>query len=68
MRLGILQCDSVRDELQPRHGDYPDMFRRLLHGIDGEIEFRVYDLPRGEFPASPDPDSSGAGAEARAVR
>lgn len=54
MRLGILQCDSVREHLQPRHGDYPQMFRRLLGGVDNDIEFRVYNLTRNEFPSSPD--------------
>lgn len=30
MRIGILQTDSVRDEFQPRFGDYPAMFTRVL--------------------------------------
>lgn len=50
MRLGILQCDSVRHELQPEFGDYPDMFRRLLSSADPDLTFRVYDLTSGEFP------------------
>ena len=54
MRLGILQCDSVRPELQPEFGDYPEMFQHLLTTEAVQPEFRVYDLTRGEFPESPD--------------
>ncbi len=54
MRLGILQCDSVRQELQPEFGDYPDMFRRLLSTADPDLTFCVYDLTRGEFPGALD--------------
>lgn len=54
MRIGILQCDSVREDLQPAFGDYPDMFRQLLHRVDPGLEFRIHDLTRGEAPASLD--------------
>jgi len=54
MRLGILQCDSVRPELQPEFGDYPDMFQRLLTTEAVQPEFRVYNLTAGEFPESCD--------------
>lgn len=54
LRVGILQCDAVADDLQPRFGDYPDMFRALLGTGDPPIAFAVYDLTRGQFPASID--------------
>jgi len=54
MRVGILQCDSVRPELQPRFGDYPDMFRSLLTTERVQPEFRVHDLTRDRFPGSVD--------------
>ena len=50
MRLGILQCDSVLEDLQPEFGDYPGMFQRLLTTGDHQPEFRTYDMPRGVFP------------------
>lgn len=53
-RIGILQCDAVASELQPQFGDYPDMFRRLLDSGGPPTTFAVYDLTRGEFPASVD--------------
>lgn len=54
MRLGILQCDSVRPELQPAFGDYPDMFQRLLGTADPTLTFRVYDLTGDQLPGSLD--------------
>lgn len=54
MRLGILQCDSVNPDLRNEYGDYPDMVRALMTEVDPGIEFRVYDLPSGEFPQSTD--------------
>jgi GMP synthase-like glutamine amidotransferase len=56
MRIGILKTDSVRDEFQSEFGDYPAMFRAvLMAGADGEVvEFRDYDVQRGEYPATID--------------
>lgn len=54
MRIGILQCDTVREDLQPEFGDYPDMFRRLLHRADPDLEFRIHNLTQGQSPASLD--------------
>ena len=31
IRIGILQTDSVLEQFQPRFGDYPQMFERVLH-------------------------------------
>jgi GMP synthase-like glutamine amidotransferase len=52
MRLGILQTDSVRDELQPEFGDYPGMFQDVLdQGAATEpLEFSSYDVRRNEYP------------------
>ncbi len=54
MRVGILKCDSVRDQFRPRFGDYPDMFKALFAEVAADIEFEVYDVERGEFPPSMD--------------
>ena len=58
LHIGILSTDSVLDEFQPAHGDYPAMFQRLLgeHGLVAEgpdaltLEFSTYDAQQGEFP------------------
>lgn len=57
MRIGILQTDAVREELQGEFGDYPSMFHDVLaRGADGvaEVGFANYDVRRGEYPATLD--------------
>ena len=38
MKVGILITDSVREELLEQHGDYPDMFEKLLMAADSHLE------------------------------
>lgn len=54
MKIGILQCDSVPQELQPEFDDYPDMFQRLLTKADADLTFEVYDLTNEQAPATLD--------------
>lgn len=54
MRLGILKTDAVRPEWVPGFGEYPDMFIGLLGQVDPSLEFRVYDVEQGEYPADID--------------
>jgi len=49
MKIGILQCGHAADEVQPTHGDYDAMFRRLLGGND--FDFQTFNVDRMEFPA-----------------
>jgi len=50
LRIGLLQCDHVADDLVNAHGDYQDMFSDLLHTQDQDIEVAVYDLTTNSFP------------------
>ena len=50
MRIGLLQCDHVADELVDIHGDYQDMFSDLLHAHNQDIEIAIYDLTADSFP------------------
>lgn len=52
MKVGILAAGKPPSTLQPRFGDYPAMFERLLagHGYD----WRAYDIPAGEYPDRPE--------------
>ena len=50
MRIGILQCDHVADDLIEDHGDYHDMFTELIHSQDHDIEISIYDLTVDQFP------------------
>ena len=54
MKLGILKTDAVRPEWVPDFGEYPDMFIALLGQVDPDLEFRVYDVEQGEYPADID--------------
>ena len=51
MKLGILKTDAVRPEWVPEFGEYPDMFMTLLSEANPELEFAVYDVQQGEYPA-----------------
>ena len=54
MKLGILKTDAVRPEWVPHFGEYPDMFIALLGQLDPGVEFVVYDVEQGEYPADID--------------
>ncbi|MCZ6501106.1 MAG: GMP synthase [Gammaproteobacteria bacterium] len=49
MIVGVLQADSVLPQFQEEHGNYPEMFIRIL-SIGPDIEFRIYDVERGVYP------------------
>lgn len=50
MKIGLLQCDSVMDSLQAKHGDYPAMFRQLFKDVDDSVELTVFNVIEGEYP------------------
>ena len=50
LRIGLIQCDHVADDLVEAHGDYEDMFSDLLHAQDQTIEVAIYDLTTDNFP------------------
>ncbi len=54
MKLGILKTDAVRPEWVPEFGEYPDMFIALLAQADPDLEYVVYDVERGQYPADID--------------
>ena len=51
MHLGILKVDSVRGEFVAAHGDYPDMFERLLLSADPNLKLSVFDVQTDGVPA-----------------
>jgi len=52
MKVGLLECDHVRDELRHIAGDYRDMFPALFSDIAPEWEFEFYDVCNSDFPES----------------
>ena len=53
MKIGILETGEVNPALRERHGDYPEMFERLLGAVDSSLEFAVVRVVAGEMPAAP---------------
>jgi GMP synthase-like glutamine amidotransferase len=51
MLIGILQTGHAPDALRPRHGNYPDLFARLLAGRG--FTFRTWAVVDGAFPKGP---------------
>ncbi|AEI48827.1 glutamine amidotransferase-related protein [Runella slithyformis] len=52
MKVGLLECDHVREEFRPIAGDYRDMFPALFMPLAPDWEFVFYDVANGHFPAS----------------
>lgn len=50
LRIGILECDHVDNDLRDKYDDYHEMFADLVHAQDSTIEFSVYDLINDHFP------------------
>ncbi len=56
-RIGVLQPDAVLPEFQAEFGDYPGMVRDVLAAAakpDERLEWAVYDVCQGEYPATPE--------------
>ena len=54
VELGILKADDVSPDLVQEFGEYPGMFANLLRQVEPELQYRTYEIQRGEFPASLD--------------
>lgn len=54
MKIGILQCDDVMQELQPEFGNYPAMFENLFGEVVVDWQWVVYRAIDGQLPTSVD--------------
>jgi len=54
MRIGILETDELRPEIKQKYGSYADMFQQLFLSVDAGLEFNVYQVIDGQYPASID--------------
>jgi hypothetical protein len=53
MKIGILQCDRVREALREQgFAEYPEVFMERFRAVDPNLEFRVYRCLDGELPAA----------------
>ena len=53
MLIGVIECGTVDEPLASRHGDYPDIFARLLGRVEPGLRFRTYRAVAGEVPEDP---------------
>jgi GMP synthase-like glutamine amidotransferase len=54
MKIGLLECDHVRDELKHIAGDYRQMFPAWLAPVAQDWQFEFFDVCIGHFPSSVD--------------
>ena len=52
MQIGILVTGRVHEDLVPRHGDYAEMFERLIGAAAPDFAFRAWYVLDGELPGS----------------
>lgn len=52
MKIGLLECDHVREELLSISGDYRQMFPALFATVAPMWEFEFFDVCNGHFPVS----------------
>ncbi len=54
LTIGILKTDDVRPQLVDEFGEYPAMFAQLLNAVDADLNFRTYEVQRGDLPQDVD--------------
>lgn len=54
MKIGLLECDHVKERLRPIAGDYREMFTELFRRHAAQLELEYFDVRHGEFPVSVD--------------
>jgi GMP synthase-like glutamine amidotransferase len=54
MRIGLLECDHVRERYLPIAGDYGDMFEEMVASADPTATVVRYDARNGVLPERPD--------------
>jgi len=50
MKIGLLECDHVREEFRYIAGDYRDMFPALFQSVTDDWEWIFYDVVNGSLP------------------
>ena len=54
MKIGILECGPVADQLQPRYGTYGTVFENMLRPHLPDTDFEKYVVYDGNIPSRPD--------------
>ncbi len=56
-RLGILETDTLYDDLLEDYQSYGKMFQRFFDSLGSRLQYRFYDVQNGELPAPGDCDA-----------
>jgi len=54
LKIGLLKCDTVKEELLHISGDCSDFFIDLFSRYAPDVSLKVYDVQRGDYPDSID--------------
>ena len=54
MRIGLLRCDDIFEELRPEYGGYQQLFTNLFAATGEPVEFVDVPVFQGIFPSGPD--------------
>lgn len=54
MKIGILECDCVIENLQDDFKDYPGMFIEAFNDLGSEFEYNIYNVTKNNFPVDID--------------
>ncbi|MCM2129937.1 glutamine amidotransferase-related protein [Larsenimonas rhizosphaerae] len=54
MHIGLLQCDDISPAIAKEHGNYPEMYQRLLRQADPALTFETWRIHEDELPDSLD--------------
>lgn len=52
-KIGLLLCDDVPEDGQPRFGNYHRMFQQGIHKVDPSMDLTAYDAYKGILPTAP---------------
>ncbi len=50
MKVAILQCDDVLEQLQPQYGSYSNMIIQMFEVIDIELAFEIFNCQLAQYP------------------
>lgn len=53
-KLGLLETDTLYDDLLDDYRSYGTMFARFFDSCNGDLDYRFYEVQQGELPKRPD--------------
>ena len=54
LNIGILLTDHVLENLQEKHGDQGDFYKKLFKKLDPSATLKIFDVVEGEYPSKRD--------------